>query len=190
MVAPLKVGIAGLGTVGADVVRLLQQQNRTMVARCGRGVRVVAVSARSRVKKRGLDLKGIDWAKNALAIANDPRVDCFVELMGGAGDPALRRALLADLIAAPELDPNEIRRRVEAFAHGAQTMEAALYVLDAFARSSEARLERLEPRQRRLLERRVLARESWRSAAAAAGYPDVPTAMRALRPAVRRLIER
>src|SRR5258708_24992632 len=89
MVAPLKVGIAGLGTVGAEVVRLIEQQGRTLAARCGRGVRVVGVSARSKVKKRGLDLRGIDWAKNALALANDPGMDCFVELMGGSGEPAL-----------------------------------------------------------------------------------------------------
>ncbi|KQW23155.1 homoserine dehydrogenase [Afipia sp. Root123D2] len=89
MVAPLKVGIAGLGTVGAEVVNLLERQKRVLSARCGRGVRVVAVSARSRVKKRKLDLRGIDWAKNALALANDPRIDCFVELMGGSGEPAL-----------------------------------------------------------------------------------------------------
>ena len=42
MVAPLKVGIAGLGTVGAEVVRLIEQQGRTLAARCGRGVQVVA----------------------------------------------------------------------------------------------------------------------------------------------------
>jgi len=89
MVAPLRVGIAGLGTVGAEVVRLLGQQKRALSARCERGIRVVAVSARSKAKKRGVDLTGIEWAKNALAIANDPRVDVFVELMGGAGDPAL-----------------------------------------------------------------------------------------------------
>ena len=53
MVAPLKVGIAGLGTVGAEVVRLIEAQGRTLSARCGRGVRVVAVTARSKVKKRG-----------------------------------------------------------------------------------------------------------------------------------------
>ena len=63
MVAPLKVGIAGLGTVGAEVVRLIEQQSRTLSARCGRGVRVVAVTARSKVKKRGLDLRGIAWAE-------------------------------------------------------------------------------------------------------------------------------
>jgi homoserine dehydrogenase len=58
-------------------------------ARSGRGIRVVAVTARSKVKKRGVNLRGIDWAKSPLALATDPNVDCFVELMGGSGDPAL-----------------------------------------------------------------------------------------------------
>lgn len=89
MVAPLKVGIAGLGTVGAEVVRLIESQSRMLSARCGRGVRVVAVSARSKVKKRSLDLRHIEWAKSPLALANDPKIDCFVELMGGSGEPAL-----------------------------------------------------------------------------------------------------
>src|SRR6201986_3830356 len=89
MVAPLKVGIAGLGTVGAEVVRLIENESRALSARCGRGVRVVAVTARSRAKKRGVDLRGVEWAKNPQSLAEDPNVDCFVELMGGAGDPAL-----------------------------------------------------------------------------------------------------
>ena len=89
MVAPLKVGIAGLGTVGAEVVRLVEQQSRTLSSRCGRPVRVVAVTARSKAKKRGLDLQGVDWAKTPLELASDPNIDCFVELMGGAGEPAL-----------------------------------------------------------------------------------------------------
>src|ERR1700761_3950770 len=89
MVAPLKVGIAGLGTVGAEVVRLIEEQGRILSARCGRGVRVVAVTARSKAKKRHVDLRGIAWAKDALALASDPGIDCLVELMGGAGDPAL-----------------------------------------------------------------------------------------------------
>jgi homoserine dehydrogenase len=88
MVAPLKVGIAGLGTVGAEVVRLIENESRALSARCGRGVRVVAVTARSKAKKRGVDLRGIEWAKNPQVLAEDPNVDCFVELMGGAGDPA------------------------------------------------------------------------------------------------------
>ena len=59
MVAPLKVGIAGLGTVGAEVVRMIEEQSRHLSARCGRGIRVVAVTARSKAKKRGVSLRGI-----------------------------------------------------------------------------------------------------------------------------------
>ncbi len=89
MVAPLRVGIAGLGTVGADVVRLIEEQARVLSARSGRGVKVVAVTARSKTKKRNVNLRGIAWAKSPLALATDPNIHCFVELMGGAGDPAL-----------------------------------------------------------------------------------------------------
>src|SRR5215468_560715 len=89
MVAPLNVGIAGLGTVGAEVVRLIENEGKALSARCGRGVRVVAVTARSQGKKRGVDLGGISWAKDPVALASDGSVDCFVELMGGAGEPAL-----------------------------------------------------------------------------------------------------
>jgi homoserine dehydrogenase len=89
MVAPLKVGIAGLGTVGAEVVRLIEEQSRVLSARAGRGIKVVAVTARSKAKKRGVSLRGIEWAKSPLALADDPNIHCFVELMGGAGDPAL-----------------------------------------------------------------------------------------------------
>src|SRR6201987_6030418 len=89
MVAPLRVGIAGLGTVGAEVGRLIEDESRALSARCGRGVRVVAVTARSKAKKRSVDLRSLAWAKSPLALAEDPNVDCFVELMGGAGEPAL-----------------------------------------------------------------------------------------------------
>ncbi|MHC2647322.1 homoserine dehydrogenase [Bradyrhizobium liaoningense] len=89
MVAPLKVGIAGLGTVGAEVVRLIETQARVLAGRSGRGIRVVAVTARSKAKKRGVDLRGVEWARDPMALATHPEVDCFVELMGGAGDPAL-----------------------------------------------------------------------------------------------------
>ena len=89
MVAPLTVGIAGLGTVGAETVRLIEAQASQLAVRCGRGVRVVAVTARARAKKRGLDLRGVRWAKDPLTLATDPEIECFVELMGGDGDPAL-----------------------------------------------------------------------------------------------------
>src|SRR5215467_2584613 len=87
--APLKVGIAGLGTVGAEVVRLIENEGRALSARCGRSVRVVAVTARSKAKKRGIDLSRVAWARNPLELASNPEVDCLVELIGGAGEPAL-----------------------------------------------------------------------------------------------------
>jgi homoserine dehydrogenase len=85
---PLKVGLAGVGTVGASVLRLLDRQRETLAARCGRPVEVVAVSARSRGKDRGVDLAGLRWMDDPVALAKDPGIDVFVELMGGAGDPA------------------------------------------------------------------------------------------------------
>jgi homoserine dehydrogenase len=89
MVAPLRVGIAGLGTVGAEVVRLIESQGRVLSARCGRAIRVVAVTARAKAKKRGLDLAGVEWADSPLDLAGHSGIDCFVELMGGGGEPAL-----------------------------------------------------------------------------------------------------
>jgi homoserine dehydrogenase len=88
MGAPLKVGLAGLGTVGATVVRLIARQRDALAARCGRPIEVVAVTARSRTKDRGVDLAHLRWADDPAALARDPGIDVFVELIGGEGDPA------------------------------------------------------------------------------------------------------
>src|SRR5215203_6585400 len=98
MVAPLKIGIAGLGTVGASVVRLIDRQRDSLLARCGRSIEVVAVTARSRTKKRELGLKKLRWVRDPVALATDPEIDVFVELLGGAGDPA-KSAIAAALKA-------------------------------------------------------------------------------------------
>ena len=98
MVAPLKVGLAGLGTVGASVVRLIDEQREILSQRCGRPIEVVAVTARSRGKNRGIDLKKFRWVSDPLKLATDPGIDVFVELMGGEGDPA-RSAVSAALSA-------------------------------------------------------------------------------------------
>jgi homoserine dehydrogenase len=88
MATPLKVGLAGLGTVGASVVRLIDRQRAALAQRCGRPIEIVAVTARSKSKNRGIDLKRFRWVSDPLALARDGGVDVFVELMGGAGDPA------------------------------------------------------------------------------------------------------
>jgi homoserine dehydrogenase len=88
MVQPLKVGLAGLGTVGSAVVRLLEEGRDKLVARCGRPIEVVALNARTRGKKRDFDVKDFRWVSDPVALARDPQIDAFVEVMGGAGDPA------------------------------------------------------------------------------------------------------
>ncbi len=89
MAAPLKVGLAGLGTVGASVVRLIDQQRTVLADKCGRPIEVVAVSARSRGKDRGIDMKKLRWVADPVELARDPGIDAFVELIGGDGNPAL-----------------------------------------------------------------------------------------------------
>jgi homoserine dehydrogenase len=90
MAEPLKVGLAGLGTVGTAVVHLLERGRGKLTARCGRPIEVVAISARSRSKKREIDLKKFHWVADPVALAADPSIDVLVEVMGGAGDPAKR----------------------------------------------------------------------------------------------------
>jgi homoserine dehydrogenase len=88
MPEPLKVGLAGLGTVGTAVIRLLDHERDKLLARCGRAIEVVAVTARSRGKKRDIDLKKFRWVSDPVELAADPAIDVLVEVIGGAGDPA------------------------------------------------------------------------------------------------------
>src|SRR3989442_8441862 len=98
MAPPLKLGIAGLGTVGASVVRMIERQRDALTVACGRPIEVVAVTARSRGKKRDIDLKALRWAADPVALATDREIDVLVELIGGEGDPA--KAAVAAALAA------------------------------------------------------------------------------------------
>src|ERR1700756_3275888 len=88
MAQPLKVGLAGLGTVGSAVVQLLERGRDKLIARCGRRIEVVAISARSRNKKRGFDIGKLRWISDPAALARDPAIDVLVEVIGGAAGPA------------------------------------------------------------------------------------------------------
>jgi homoserine dehydrogenase len=81
---PLTIAIAGLGTVGAGVMRLLTENAELIERRAGRAIRVVAVSARDRSRNRGVDLGPIRWFGDAVAMAREAEADVFVELIGGA----------------------------------------------------------------------------------------------------------
>jgi homoserine dehydrogenase len=88
MTAPVRLGIAGLGTVGTGVVKIVQRQANLLARRCGRPVVITAVSARSRDKDRGVSIKAYAWEDDPVALASRDDVDVFVELMGGEDGPA------------------------------------------------------------------------------------------------------
>ncbi len=88
MSQPLRLGIAGLGTVGVGVLRILRKQAALLEERCGRPLVVSAVSARDRSKDRGVSLDSYAWESDPVALATRADVDVFVELMGGEEGPA------------------------------------------------------------------------------------------------------
>jgi homoserine dehydrogenase len=107
MAEPLKIGLSGLGTVGTAVVDLLERGRDKLIARCGRPIEVVAVSARSRGKKRAVDLKKIRWIADPAALAADAAIDVFVEVIGGAGDPARQAVETALASGKPVVTANK-----------------------------------------------------------------------------------
>ncbi|PIW28368.1 MAG: homoserine dehydrogenase [Rhodospirillales bacterium CG15_BIG_FIL_POST_REV_8_21_14_020_66_15] len=98
MTAPLRVGIAGLGTVGAGTARVLAAHRDEIARRAGRAIDITAVSARDRDKDRGVDLSAVKWLDDPLALAADPDVDVVAELIGGADGVA--KALCEAAIAS------------------------------------------------------------------------------------------
>jgi homoserine dehydrogenase len=85
---PLSVGLAGLGTVGLGVLRMLRENACLIAARAGRPITVTAISARDRTKDRGENFAGLRWYDDPVALAADPGLDVVVEVIGGTGDPA------------------------------------------------------------------------------------------------------
>ena len=86
---PLRIALAGLGTVGVGVIRVLATNRELIAARAGRPIEVVAVSARERGKDRGVDISAYAWEDDMTALAARDDVDVVVELVGGADGPAL-----------------------------------------------------------------------------------------------------
>ena len=81
----VRIGIAGLGTVGGGVCRLLADHAELLARRTGRRLRVTAVSARDRARPRGIALDRLRWHEDPRALAEDPEVDLVCELIGGEG---------------------------------------------------------------------------------------------------------
>ncbi|MBZ8118677.1 homoserine dehydrogenase [Roseovarius sp. LXJ103] len=88
MTTPLRLGIAGLGTVGIGVVKIIRQKATFLAERAGRPVVITAVSARSKGKDRGVPLSDYAWEDDPVALAQRDDVDVFIEVMGGHDGPA------------------------------------------------------------------------------------------------------
>lgn len=92
MAEPLNIALAGLGTVGTGVIRLIETNAELIEKRARRPIRIVAVSARDRSKDRGVDLSPYRWEDDPTAMASHGDVDIVVELVGGSDGPALTLA--------------------------------------------------------------------------------------------------
>lgn len=86
--AELRLGMAGLGSVGVATVRALQEQQDILTQRAGQRMRLVAVSARDRGRDRGVDLSGYRWHDDPVSLAEAEDIDVVIELMGGADGAA------------------------------------------------------------------------------------------------------
>ena len=102
MVQPLRLGLAGLGTVGIGVVKIVQRHADLMTMRTGRPVVITAVSARSKGKDRGVDLSAYAWEDDPVALARRDDIDVFVEVMGGH-DGAAKDATEAAIAAGKDV---------------------------------------------------------------------------------------
>lgn len=95
MTRVLRIGVAGLGTVGKGVVGIIQKHKSDLAKRSGCKMEIVAVSARSQKKDRGINLKSYKWIKDPLDLVNDPDIDVIVELIGGSSGVAYDLVLSA-----------------------------------------------------------------------------------------------
>ncbi len=91
---PVKVGLLGLGTVGGGTVNVLRRNQDEISRRAGRGIEVVAASARRIDAQRICDTTGIRLATDPFSVVNDPEVEVVCELMGGV-EPARELVLRA-----------------------------------------------------------------------------------------------
>ena len=83
MTKPLRLGIAGLGTVGVGVIKIIQKKLSLLEARTGKQILISAVTAKSKTKDRGIDLSSYQWERDPVSLANREDIDVFIELIGG-----------------------------------------------------------------------------------------------------------
>ena len=107
MVAPLRVGLAGLGTVGSAVAGQIARARDELKGRAGRSIQLVAYASKDPPKDGSLDLSRVRKIADPISLARDPEIDVFVELMGGEGDPAKGSVEAALAMGRPVVTANK-----------------------------------------------------------------------------------
>jgi homoserine dehydrogenase len=107
MNAPLRVGLAGLGTVGSAVAGMLLRTKDKLAVRAGRPIDLVAIASKDPPRDQSLDLSSMRQVNDPVALAKDSGIDVFVELMGGSGDPAKAAVEAALGIGRPVVSANK-----------------------------------------------------------------------------------
>ncbi len=123
----MRIGIAGLGTVGAGTARLLHDNAALITARAGQPITVAAICARDRTRDRGLALDGAEWVDDPVQLATFPGLDAVVELIGGANGPALQLVRAALAAGRPVVTANKALLAV----HGATLPRTAPLAFEA-----------------------------------------------------------
>ena len=117
MTNPIKLGIAGLGTVGIGVVKIIQQNGKILQARTGRKIEIVAVSAKTKNKNRGVDLGKYQWESDPISLAKRKDIDIFVELIGGH-----KGAAKDSIVAAVDTGKDIVTANKALLAHSGQEL--------------------------------------------------------------------
>jgi homoserine dehydrogenase len=104
---PLRLGVAGLGNVGATLVRIVEKDAEELSRKLGRKLVITAVSARNRSRDRGIDLASYEWFDDPVALAKSDGIDLFVELIGGEDGPALASIKAALDMGRPVVTANK-----------------------------------------------------------------------------------
>ena len=105
---PLRIGVAGLGNVGATLVRILQKDGDELTRKLGRQLVVTAVCRPLALRAIAASISpALDWFDDPVALAKSDGIDLFVELIGGEDGPALAAVKAALEIGRPVVTANK-----------------------------------------------------------------------------------
>ncbi|MBW8901924.1 MAG: Gfo/Idh/MocA family oxidoreductase, partial [Massilia sp.] len=80
---PIKVGLLGIGTVGAGTFNVLKRNQEEIRRRAGRGIEIVIVAARNLERARAATRGECEVVGDPYAVVNHPDIEIVVELIGG-----------------------------------------------------------------------------------------------------------